>query len=461
MTDYARMLSMLRNERDNQVGQVKMLGLSAAEFQKWEEREEPPLDGWDEKIKKFYNLTDQEFRFRLKVAASDAIFTASEDELSPCGLFIRNLCQEQGITLDDISAETCFSPTYINALSFGLRPLEKSFVTAVAKAFTVEIPEYLQDAMSKRANNQFSIRNRTLKQRVVLTYCPNMLLTVCDVTRKNLAKFLNSIPTEQIIETVETPLLLYIQNKLMRGRKDTLPNILSYAEIPRSRIIAIRAGSRALSADDVRRISKRMGLSSIEEESLQYMNMLSMPVIDGGRFAQEATVQEDKLIVQLFEKAPYLTDEQADHILNILWQPVNEALPAIVTGRVSERANRYSLPKAPAMIFLYNLPGNEDLSPSDIQKRLGIHYTTYLRRSLGRANTSLEGYQRMCSEFQLDTIDSELLRHFCTLSRTVQHIYLADCSMEQRIMVEELQSAISQLSDNDVREIRDILARHV
>lgn len=463
MTDFAGMLSMLRAEGDYKnttiVGQAKMLGVSAAEFQEWEDKELPPPEGWAEKVKEHYHLTDREFQLRLRIAAGDAIFTASEDDLLPCGLFVRHLCQEHDISLEDISMATCFGLSYINAMCFGLRPMEKSFVSDVAKSFDVPIPDYLQVAMSKKADQNFSIRNRTLKQRVVLNTCPNLILTVGVVKRRTIAEFLHSIPTDNVVETLDTPLMLYIQNKLMRGRKESLQTILSYADIPRSRIDSIRSGNRALSTEGVRRISDAMKLSSMEQEALQYMNMLSQPMTDGGRFADEATVREDKIICELFEKTPYMTDELADQMLELVWLPVNESLPAIVKGRPLERAPRYSLPKAPAMIFLYNLPGNEDLSPADIQARLGIHYTTYLRRSLGRINTSLEGYRKMCSEFNLDAIDSELLRHFCNLSRTVQPIYLADCGVEHRFMVEELQGVISLLTDNEVKQIRDILAQ--
>lgn len=463
MTDFAYMLSMLRAEGDykntTMVGQAKMLGVTASEFQEWEDKELPPPDGWVEKIKEHYNLSNHEFELRLRVAAGDAIFTASEDELNECGLFLRHLCQERGITLQDISLETCFSSSYINAMCFGLRPLEKSFIGNVAKAFDAEVPDYMQDALKKKANQLYPLRNRTLKQRVVLTSCPGLILALGHVKRRAIAHFLATVPTKVTVDWAEPPVVLYIQHKLLRAGKGSVNTVLSYADIPRSRVDSIRSGTRALAPEGVRRIAAKMKLTPLEEEALQYMNMLSEPSTDAGLFIDEATVKEDKLISELFEKAPYMTDELCDQLLELVWLPVNEALPAIIKGRPLERAPRFSRPKSPAMIFLYSLPGNENLSPTEIQERLGIHYTTYLRRALGRINTSLEGYQAMCREFDLDIIDAELLRHFCNISRTVQPIYLADCDVEHRIMIEELQNVISRLTDNDVKQIRAILAR--
>lgn len=463
MTDFASMLSTLRAEGDykntTMSSQAAILGITQEEFQAWEKADLPPEPGWAEKVKEHYHLSDREFELRLRISSEQALFAASDDELNPCGLFIRDLCQKKNLTMKDLNRETFFGFSYINSMCFGLRPVEETFIKQVVQTFGVSVPSYLTEFIERQDFVEMSLFGRTLKQRVVLHFCPGALASMNVVKLATVEEYLDSIPKDAKKGDAQTPLVQYILQKLAHGQQSGLTRVLMCANLNRSRIESIRAGNKVLSADEINTIADALMLDPLKREALQYMNALSAPVLDAGRLMDELSKRHEAVISKVISTVPYMTDEQATKLLEMCWLPANEAIPPTVRVRASERAPRFSQPKTPMMMFLYS--ENESMTPADIQEKLGIHYTTYLRRSLGRVNTSLSGFKKMCSVFKMDDIDQELLRHYCTLSRTLQHLYLVDCGLEQRLMAAELQSTISTLSDEDAKAIRAILSKYM
>ena len=461
ITAFGRLLHQLRLEtgEENLKHQADLLNMTSRNFSHLiRSKEDEIKPEWIKIIQKEYNLTKKEFNERLKFylqQETDRTVTPRLRKTSKFGALLKKLCREKKMTLVEFCEYNFYPIEYIVFLCENEKIVDTEFITQIIETYD------MSDALLERFNSFFTeqknietldMTQRTPMQRILMWYVIENIY----IFNKDLYGFFDrfrvqATASKQIYSDTQTPVSMFLSEFMQRhnfSNQDMmdglhlsdflLQNTLEGTYIPES-------------IDDL-----------IKSRNPYFTNYCYgiLVKMSSSEFHCSEKLREDKekeeFISNMYTALPYFSDSDIEEILKELWNFKNLlARRSMVQARRSY--NEKLLP--PVGCFLKDVMKNSKVPSQKLAEEINISPVEFSAIIHDRVEISYNIFQNIRASLGFRVGYTEVFRIATELSRRAVVTNTSYTTVKQRIIVQELQNALSKMSEADADEILDILHR--
>lgn len=473
LSDFGHLLFQLRLENGEKKisEQAKRLGVTTRQINHISEKSHERVDeSWFTLVAEGYGMSTDAVIQRLEAIYTDTLPSAPSERQSPAASILMQLCDECGLSLQDISDYTHYPLRFVQYVYSGDQKVPDDFFLKLSE--TVPMSPELQAKVERLAcgvaTNALSVDEFTFYQRELLWYISKNISYFSEPAIQALQREINAAKKEEQIYKEQSLPVFVCLHELMsffNVSKDTIKNVFLNGEERKhsgrrgDAIGNINLERRAFPPQELPHLAAVFSDRVSFLRALQFVNELSktsfpIPTNAGIRDVEKAT-----LLQGLYEALPYVSTERAESLMSIIWDELIIKMPkkpANITGA----AQWGTRPLTPVGEYIELLLHESKSSQTKLSEKTGISLSSITRFVRGERNISPQQFTAIVAGLELGMGMKEMFRYLCFMSvRTIQ-FDMSSAACDSRFLLHDLRNAFPRLSKSDLQVIADICEKY-
>lgn len=396
----------------------------------------------------------------------------------PHGVTIQDICNTYRINMESIAAATNYPIAYIKTLADDpTSSMVPGFQSKLRSAFPIAFDDVDYDdpfgdmllGGRKSAEEIFyDMTGRTLLQRSLLYQVEYQLPYISASTIVTISTMLEKISTRKTYEAAENFVFSFLSQMGTEDRRfsiwDKGPAAMRVqAGVSLYALKNAKQNGRNFNAETKQRLAKYLfGENKTLANAFYYLNDISdVRIYKVPYSALQAEQKSFRALV--YKKLPYLSDEAAEELLQIIWDDIMVSPPKgnNMPSRASAFIRCHPKQKTPLMTsidwFARHEISNSPVPISSLAPYFSAHKSTVLRILKGAFEFQYKYFETLSETLSLSPEEKEMLRYVGTISMCWSRFDMRDKTTEQREMLRQFAGTMLWFTKEEEKTISDII----
>lgn len=395
----------------------------------------------------------------------------------PHGVTIQDICNTYRINLESIAAATNYPIAYIKTLANDpLSNMVPGFQSKLRSAFPIAFDDMdyddpFDDMLGGKKSAEeifYDMTGRTLLQRSLLYQVEYQLPYISASTIVTISTMLEKISTRKTYESAENFVFSFLSQMGAEDKRfsiwDKGPTAMRVqAGVSLYALKNAKQNGRNFNAETKQRLAKYLfGENKTLANAFYYLNDISdIRIYKVPYPALQAEQESFRALV--YKKLPYLSDEAAEKLLQIIWDDIMVSPPKgnNMPSRASAFIRCHPKQKTPLMTsidwFARHEISNTPVPISSLAPYFSAHKSTVLRILKGAFEFQYKYFETLSESLSLSPEEKEMLRYVGTISMCWSRFDMRDKTTEQREMLRQFAGTMLWFTKEEEKTISDII----